>query len=167
MTAEPSGTTVEVIQLQSQPVLSIRTTVPIAALGEAHDAALVALRDYMQQHGIAPAAPPFVRYHTFEATETDLELGVPVAAPVASAGRIVGGELPHGPALSTWHDGSHDMLGDAYARLEAGLQAHSRIRDGAAWEVYCWIDVSQYHGTSTWPDPATWRTQLVQPINEA
>lgn len=167
MSTEQYGNDVEMQQLAPQPVLSIRSTVQVAALGEAMGDRLQALRDYVQHHGIQPAGPPFVRYHTFGETETDLETGVPVAVPVAGKGQIIGGELPSGPVITTWHIGSHDKLGDAYARIHAWLEEHDRVPNGAAWEVYYWIDVSQYQGTASWPDPATWRAQLVQPINQS
>lgn len=61
--------TVEVQHRPPQPVLSIRQTIPT------------------------------VRYHSFGEVDTDLEIGVPVAADVAGEGRIVRGELPAGPAF--------------------------------------------------------------------
>ncbi len=123
-----------------------------------------ALRGYLQGRGARPAGPPFVRYHTFGETETDLEFGIPVVEPVAGEGRIAGGELPGDPAVTTWHIGPHKTLGDAYARMDAWREAHGREPAGAPWEVYSWIDPSQYRGLATWPDPARWRTQLIQPI---
>jgi hypothetical protein len=61
---------------------------------------------------------------------------------------------------------AHDTLGDAYGRIQAGLAAHSRMPQGAGWEVYCWIEPSQYGGATSWPAPAEWRTQLVQLLAE-
>jgi effector-binding domain-containing protein len=165
MNAEQNGNDVKIQQLDPQSVLSIRATVRIDQLGEAMGDRIQALRDYLQQHGAHPAGPPYVRYHTFGETETDLETGIPVAGPVAGEGRIAGGELPGGPAITTWHMGPHDKLGDAYARIEASLKEENRERDGAAWEVYYWIDLRQPQvlDPATW-DSTTWRTQLVQPI---
>jgi effector-binding domain-containing protein len=87
-----------------------------------------------------------------------------VAERAAGEGRISSGELPGGPAITTWHIGSHDHLGNAYARLDDWLQAHGREGDGAAWEVYSWIDPTLEPNPSAWPAPSEWRTQLVQPI---
>lgn len=167
MTTEQHGNDVEIQQRAPQSVVSIRATVTINQLGEAMDDRLRALSDYLQQRGVQPAGPPFVRYHTFGETETDLETGIPVSESVASEGRIISGALPAGPAIATWHIGAHDTLGDAYARIHAWLHEYGREPDGAAWEVYSWIDPNQYCGTATWPDPTTWRTQLIQPIMEA
>jgi effector-binding domain-containing protein len=166
MAAEEHGNDVELQHRAPQPVVSIRATVGVDQLGEAMDDRLRALSAYLQQRGLEPAGAPFVRYHTFGDTETDLETGIPVAEPVAGEGRIVSGGLPGGPAISTRHIGPHDRLGDAYARIHAWRNAHGREGDGPPWEVYDWIDPNQYGGPATWPDPATWRTQLIQPIKE-
>lgn len=159
------GEDVDVHHLSPQPTLSVRETVPLAALDEAHDRMLRALADVLTRRGVRPAGPPVVRYHTFGSTETDVELAVPVAEPLAGEGQVVTGELPGGPAATTWHLGAHDKkLGEAYARLEEGVKARGRQKEGAAWEVYTWIDLLTYRGTDVWPDPSTWRTQLVQPL---
>ncbi|HKP51765.1 MAG TPA: GyrI-like domain-containing protein [Chloroflexia bacterium] len=165
MNAEQTNNDVKIEQLEPQPVLSIRATVRIEQLGEVMGDRIQALRDYLQQHGAQPAGPPFVRYHTFGETETDLETGVPVTSPIGGEGRIAGGELPGGPVITSWHTGPHDKLGDAYARIETWLREQGRERDGAAWEVYYWIDLSHDLDPSSW-DPSTWGTQLVQPIKQ-
>ncbi len=167
MAAEQHGNDVEIQQLDPQPVVSIRATVRIVDLAAAMDDRLTALSGYLQQRGAQPAGPPFVRYHTFGETETDLEFGIPVGEPVAGEGRIASGALPGGPTVTTWHIGPHDTLRDAYARLDAWLKAHGREPAGAAWEVYYWLDPSQYRGPATLPDPSPWRTQLIQPIKES
>ena len=164
MAAQQHGSDVAIQQLEPQPVVSIRALVQIADLAQAQDDRLRTLSDYLQQRGGQATGPPFVRYHTFEATETDLELGIPLVAPIEGEGRIVGGRLPGGPAITTWHIGPHDTLAEAYARMGAWLKEHGREPDGAAWEVYYWINPSQYGGPATWPDPSSWRTQLIQPI---
>jgi effector-binding domain-containing protein len=164
MAAQQLGNHVEIVQLEPQPVLSIRARVQIVDLAQAQDDRIRALSRYLQQSGAQLAGPPFVRYHTFTQTETDLELGIPVVAPVEGEGRIAAGELAGGPAISTWHIGPHDTLAEAYARIQAWLNEHGREPDGAPWEVYYWIDPNQYRGAATWPDPSSWRTQLVQPI---
>jgi effector-binding domain-containing protein len=163
MNAEPSGNDVEFRQLEPRPVLYIRATAQIEQLGEAMGDRIQALSSYIRERGAQPAGPPFVRYHTFGETETDFEFGVPVVKPVAGEGRIATGELPGGPAVSTWHFGPDDKLGEAYARIETWLKQHDRERDGAAWEAYYWLDLAQ-PDASNLPDPSTWRTQLVQPV---
>jgi effector-binding domain-containing protein len=156
-------TSIDVQHRQPQPVLSVRQTVPLAELTTAQGESLRELWDLLRTRGVAPAGPPFVRYHALRDAETDVELGVPVADAVDGQGRVTGGLLPGGRAVVTVHLGAHDRLGDAYKRIEAWLAAHGQP-DGPAWEVYEWIDLSREPDLSSWPAPADWRTQLVQPI---
>jgi effector-binding domain-containing protein len=158
-----SGNDVELRQLDPQPVLSIRSTIRTEQLGETMGDRIGALRAYLQQSGAQPSGPPFVRYHTFEPTETDFEMGVPVAEPVAGEGRIEAGELPGGPAAATLHTGAHDKLGEAYGRIAEWLKEQGREPSGPAREVYFWIDLSRDQDPST-SDPSTWRTELIQPV---
>jgi len=145
-------------------VLSIRGAIALTQLTEAQGERLRELWQLLRSQGVAPLGPPFVRYHTFGETETDMEVGVPVSQSATGAGRITAGKLPGGLTISTWHVGPHDGLGEAYGRLSAWLKEHQRHPAGAAWEVYCWIDLSQEPDPSTWPPPAHWRTELVQPV---
>src|SRR5512132_2917390 len=164
MTQNASSTEIEVQRRDPQPVLSVRAVVPIVQLAAAQDAALKAVWAHLQQQGVQPAGPPFVRYHSFGKAESDVEVGVPVVEDTTGDGRVTAGELPGGSVVSAWHLGSHDRLQDAYARLQAWLQAHDREPAGAGWELYHWIDLAQEPDPAAWPDPSSWRTQLIQPI---
>lgn len=155
--------TVEVQDREPQPVLSIRQTVPVAELTRAQGESLHELWVLLRKRGQVPAGPPFVRYHTFGDADTDVEIGVPVPGGVAGEGRVARGELPAGPALVTVHDGAHDRLAEAYQAIAASVPAHGTA-NGAAWEVYEWIDLSQEPDPASWPAPADWHTQIVQPV---
>jgi effector-binding domain-containing protein len=161
ITGNSSG--VELRELDPQPVLSIRETIRTEQLGETMGERLQALQAYLRQSGAQPAGPPFVRYHTFSETETDMEVGVPVVGPASGEGQIAAGELPSGPAAVTVHLGAHDKLGEAYGRIAAWVEENHRESAGPAREVYYWIDLSQDLDPSGW-DPSTWRTELIQPI---
>lgn len=167
MSDEQHDTDVKLEHFDPQPYLSIRTTIAIAGLGEAMGERTRALSDYLQHHGISAAGPPFVRYFTFGDSETDFEFGIPVAEPAAGEGWIAAGALPGGPAITTWHIGAHDRLGEAYARVAAGLKSYDLQAGGPAREVYYWLDLGRQDGSVGMPDAATWRTQLIQPVTEA
>lgn len=156
-------TAIEVRQRPPQPVVSVRKKIPVAKLMQVQGDSLHRLWRFLSDRGITPAGPPFVRYHNFAVAETDVEIGVPVADEVAGEGEVTEGELPGGRAVVTVHLGAHDRLSDAYKRIEDWLAAHG-ARQGAAWEVYEWIDLAQEPDPSAWPAPADWRTELVQPI---
>jgi effector-binding domain-containing protein len=164
MGVDRNSESVALEEVEAQPVLSIRGTVQVARLAEAQGERLGELWRSTNRLDLTPAGPPFVRYHTFDETETDLEVGIPVVEPAGGEGTVEFGALPGGTAITTWHMGSHDRLGEAYSRLEDWLRAHGREANGAAWEVYWWIDPAVEPDPSTWPAPAEWRTQIVQPI---
>jgi effector-binding domain-containing protein len=147
-----------------QPVLSIRRLIRINEIAERHGESLRELWTVMQARRLTAVGPPYVRYHTFGESETDVEVGMPVAHPETGEGRIAARELPGGAAISTWHIGAHDRLGEAYARLESWLKEDGRQPAGAAWEVYWWIDPGADPDPATWPPPAEWRCELVQPL---
>lgn len=167
MQTEQPESDVAVEELVPQPIVSIRGIIPTAELGEHHGARLRALVAYLRQQSAQPAGHPFVRYHTFDADTTDVEVGIPVAAALPGVDSIKPGILPGGPALTTWHVGPHVKLGDAYARIAAGLEAQGRAAASPSWEVYAWIDPSQEPDSTSEEGSTDWRTQLVQPITAA
>jgi effector-binding domain-containing protein len=149
---------------EPQAVVSIRSIVAVAELAQAQSERLGELWRSMQARDLAPVGPPFVRYHTFGETDTDVELGVPVRKEATGEGRIEAGSLPGGAAIVTWHLGAHNSLGEGYGRLNAWLERQGRRAAGPAWEVYWWIDARREPDPSSWPEPAEWRTELVQPV---
>jgi effector-binding domain-containing protein len=160
--------------LPAQPMISIRATAKVGDLAATMGDRLSALRKYLERHSLRPAGAPFVRYHAFPDIgpdsegvgdlETDVEEGVPVAEALPGEGRIVSGELPGGPVVTTVYTGVPEGLGVAYARIAAWLQEHGEEPAGPAWEVYYFIDLERFSGHANLPDPATWRHRIVQPI---
>jgi effector-binding domain-containing protein len=164
MTTGTIGTTVEVERLEPQLVVSIRAKALVSALGETMGERFTALSRYLAENGVTAAGPAFVRYHTFEEAETDVETGFPVVGAAPGEGHILAGELPGGSAISTWHKGPDHLLGEAYARIGAWLQEQDREAAGPGWEVYPWIDPREATDTSARPAPGIRRIQLVQPL---
>ena len=161
---DPQANDTQIQHRQPQPVLSVRATVPVAELTALQGEALRELWSSLQHQGVRPTGPPYVRYHSFGEADTDMEVGIPVVTGAVWQGRVAAGELPGGTVVSAWHLGAHDRLGDAYAGLQAWLTEHGHQPAGPGWEVYHWIDLGQEPDPASWPEPSSWRTQLVQPI---
>jgi len=139
-----NGSGVEVRELEAQPILSIRTTITAKELGEKMGEKAEALRGHLEKIGVAPAGPPFVRYHTFDwEGDADFEMGVPVEERVEGEGRIESGELPGGPAIQTVHTGPHPELGKAYERINGWLKENGKEAASPPWEVYYWMDLGR------------------------
>jgi len=174
MSRAQSGTDVSVLQLELQPVVSVRATIMVDDLGKVMGDRIQALSDYLQTHGAHAAGPFFVRYHTFGDMYSDMETGIPVVEAVAGGGgsspqpqvsdEIVSGTLPGGPAVATSHTGPHNELGEAYARIDGWLKEHGADPDGPAWEVYHWIDFRQERDPADGYNPSTQRIELIQPF---
>jgi effector-binding domain-containing protein len=147
-----------------QPLLSVRNIVAVTDLQETQLSSLALLWQFLQSQDLRPTGAPVVRYHAFEPESTDVEVGIPIAAAVPISSPILAAVLPGGPAAVIEHRGAHTNLGDTYGRLHAWIHDNGRTGAGVGWEVYEWIDPNQQPDPTTWPQPAEWRTQLVQPL---
>jgi AraC family transcriptional regulator len=123
---------------------------------------LPAVFAHAQKHGIAMAGPPFARYPEFGMGSLVIEGGVATAEPAAGdpdAG-IESLTIPAGQAAVAIHRGPYETLSETHQAIEAWLQAEGRTVAGPPWETYL-TDPGEH------PDPATWQTEIVQPITEA
>ena len=125
---------------EPQPVLSIRANVRVAQLTQAQGESLQALWSFMERRGVTPAGPPYVRYHTLGQTEADLEIGI--RSPRPSPRRV-------GPRRASFRAAPRSPPGTSgrtmawptrTAAWSPGCKLNGREADGAAWEVYWWID---------------------------
>ena len=69
-------------------------------------------------------------------------------------------ELPGGQVAVTVHAGPCDQMERVYQALASLVSEHGGELAGDAWEVY-------FSDPSAEPDPATWRTEIVQPYRQA
>nr|MDT0661339.1 AraC family transcriptional regulator [Micromonospora sp. DSM 115978] len=114
---------------------------------------------YAQQHGLAMAGPPFARYPEVGMGSLVMEGGVSIAAPpptTPDAG-IEAITVPACRAAVTIHRGPYDSLPDSYQQIEKWMREQGLVAAGPPWETYL-TDPGDH------PDPATWETELVQPI---
>jgi effector-binding domain-containing protein len=86
-----------IVKRAEQPYLGIRFRAPFRGMFAQVSKQLPALERWLRQHEITPAGPRFLRYHVIDmAGEMDVEVGVPVAAPLRGEGRVKPGLLPAG-----------------------------------------------------------------------
>ena len=90
------------------------------------DKAFPELFGWLDEHGVAPAGPPFLRYYEVDRAgePLDVEVGVPVEAGIEGDVRVIRDALPAGSYMTLLHVGPYSSesmpdLGDARAELLA------------------------------------------------
>ena len=163
MQAEP-----EVQQRPAQVYAGIPATVTMATFPQAADTGFPEVFGWLAEHGITPAGPPFIRYHVIDmAAELEIELAVPVDAPVAGSGRVRSGLLPGGRYVTLLHTGHYDGLMGANAALQ-DWAAQQGITLASSPDHRSWPGRVEYYLTdpSAEPDPARWQTEVAFLISE-
>jgi effector-binding domain-containing protein len=154
-------------QFQERPAqhyAGITKTVTMDGISAAVDDAFPALFGWLAENGTAPSGPPFIRYLVIDmAAELEIELAVPVSAPVTGSGRIQAGVLPAGSYAVLRHSGPYDGLIAANAALQQWASVNGvefdaqQTATGSAWrsrvEHYL-TDPAQE------PDPMKWEVDV-------
>jgi effector-binding domain-containing protein len=114
---------------------------------------------YLERKGAGPDGFPFARYTRTGDGQFDVEAGFPASTPTSGEGDVEPSDLPAGPAAVTVHVGPYDAIEPAYTALRNWTQEQGHEPAGDAWEVYLTDPDAE-------PDPATWRTEVIQPYRE-
>lgn len=153
----------EITQRTAQPYAGISAWVTMAAVGSVADR-IPEIFGWLGSRGIAPAGPPFFRYHVIDMeSELLVEAGVPVASAIEDDGDIRSGTLPAGRFAVMTHTGAPPTL----------MAATSALLDWAAERDLTW-DMSDTDAGQKWgcrlefyltdpaeqPDVSKWETQL-------
>jgi effector-binding domain-containing protein len=156
-----------IVEVTPEPTVAVRVQHPFEELdlGALFDLHLPNVADRIADLGGTPSGPSYGRYHEFGPERADVEMGIPVVAPVANvrplaeceAGEVGNSELPGGRAAVTVHEGSYDGLKDTYARLRDWIEAQGLVAGAGPWESYV-TDPSEV------TDPRELRTEVVWPL---
>jgi len=155
----------------TQHYAGIPVTVTMDGLSAAVDSAIPELFGWLAGQGIAPSGPPFIRYLVIDmAGKMQIELGVPVAAPVAAGGRVQPGSLPEGNYLVLRHTGPYDGLIASNAALQRWASEHQIEFD--TWDTAegsAWRGRAEHYLTNpaAEPDPAKWETDVAYLTTQA
>lgn len=153
----------EIVQRAAQPYVGISAWVPMANLGQVADR-IPEIFGWLGAHGMAPAGPPFFRYHVIDMErQLQVEVGVAVASPVEGEGEVRAGTLPAGRFAVMTHTGAPPTLVDATAELLRWAESR-----GLAWDVTetdageKWGCRIEFYLTdpAEQPDLSKWQTQL-------
>ena len=144
-------------QLEAQPILGIRTTTGMDKIAQIMGPLFGELYGYIKAQGQRPAGMPLTIYHSMDGNTVELECAMPVASPLAGAGRIQAGELPCGTMASITHMGPYDDLPATWAALTEWMNSEGLEAGGAPWEVYVTDPGAE-------PDKSKWRTDIFFPV---
>ena len=141
---------------QAQQAAVCRATLTVAEIGPWLGKIYGVVAGLLAAQQAGPAGPPFARYHALGNGRFEVEAGFPASSPVEASGEVLPSELPGGPVAVTVHTGPYDQMEPGYQALTSWVTGHGGEVTGDAWEVY-------FSDPATEPDPATWRTEIVQP----
>lgn len=149
--------TPEITQTSAQQIAVIHLTVPSAEIRHVMGPGINELMAAVAAQGIAITGPWFTHHLRNPSDTFDFEIGVPVAAPVAAAGRMKPGQWPAMKVARTVFHGNYEGLPAAWGEFMAWIAANGHKSAPDLWECYT-------TGPESSPDPANWRTQLNRPL---
>jgi effector-binding domain-containing protein len=166
MTESGAPVSAELRDLDPQPAVVVRVSAPTPSLGELFDLHLPNIADRIADLGGEPTGAPFARYHDYSAESVDVEIGIPVRAPIANLrpveeaepGEVAAGQLPGGRVAITVHRGDYEGLNATYGRLDEWIRAQGLAAGAGPWESY--ID-----DPTEVDDPAQLRTEVIWPLS--
>lgn len=129
---------VTVARVEAQQVAAFRTHTTLRHVGDAIGRGFGAVMSYLGRLGIEPAGPPLVVFHDVidEETQGEIEMCIPIAAPVDGEDGVRGVELPGGLVATTVHRGPYGEIAPAYHTLTGWIQEHGHEMAGPPREVY-------------------------------
>jgi effector-binding domain-containing protein len=153
-----------VAERSAQPYVAMRAQVTMQTM----DAVLPSLHGqvfgWLGERGIAAAGPPFWKYNVIDMDRIlEVEVGVPVMAPVDGDDRVLAGMLPAGRYATLRYTGHPDGLLGATASLREWAS-----QEGLTWDMTStpdgerWAARLEIYETdpAVEPDMAKWTTQL-------
>jgi effector-binding domain-containing protein len=127
---------IKLLVLPAQPVLVMRSVLPVEKLPEFFGKAFGGVMAYLGESSEAPTGMPFGAYYNLDMSALEVEAGFPVARKLPDKGEIVCKDIPAGKYVSTMHRGPYDTVMSAYEALTEWAKANHYIPSGIAYEYY-------------------------------
>lgn len=146
----------KIIERPAQPYAAIRLEVMQDDIPAVAPPLIGRILDWVARHG-EQAGPVFFNYTTMPPDRPlAMEVGAPLAAPVAADGEVFVGTLPAGRYASATWTGPYDQLREAHMALYdwlAGQHLPMQAEPHTLLEIY-------HTDPDELPDPATWVTEI-------
>jgi effector-binding domain-containing protein len=144
-------------QVGAQQTAVIRLNIPRSEIQSVMGPGIQELMAVVKAQGVGPTGPWFSHHFAMHPDTFDFEIGVPVSAPVTSSGRVRPGNLPAAKVARTVLHGNYDGVGAGWGEFLGWVAGQGLAPAPDLWEVYV-------KGPESDPDPASWRTELNQPL---
>jgi effector-binding domain-containing protein len=126
----------QIIEKKETPTLSVRYRTPAAELPNSMGPVYGEIAAYMGKNGIRFAGPPFAMYYNMDMNDLDVEIGFPVPAAAAGAGRVKAGKLPGGSFAVAKHVGPYATIEETYNGLTAFVKEKGVQPEAYMFEEY-------------------------------
>ena len=146
-----------IVQTTDQLTAVIRLTIPHSSMRQEMGPAITEVSEVVKAQGIGPAGPWLSHYLSISPDQFDVEVAVPVLAPVVATGRVQPARLPAARAARATFHGDYAGLGAAWAEFRAWVEANGQVPGVDCWEVY-------RVGPERSGNSEDWRTDLYQPL---
>ena len=153
-----------IVERAEQPYVAIKAWVTMQELGTVLPPLHGQLFGWLGAHGGQRAGAPFWKYNVVDMERTlEMEVGIPVAAPVEGDERVLAGVLPAGRYALSSPTGHPAELADATAAL-----LNWAAEQGLAWDMadtpegQRWASRLEFYNTDPQeePDMNKWETDL-------
>jgi effector-binding domain-containing protein len=132
----PRMTNIEMIQINEQPALTVRTVTRVeelpALIGESYQR----IGEYMGELKELFSGVPFVAYHNLDMQNLDVEIGFPVAKPLPGKNAIRLSCIPAGKAIFCMYRGAYSEMAPVYEEMAKWITDNGCIPAGTAYEFY-------------------------------
>ena len=145
--------TPQIAETAVQLAAVIPITIPRAQIRTVMGPGIRELMAAIAAQGIAPTGPWFAHHLKMDPDTFNFEIGVPIAVPVAAAGRVKPGQLPATRVARTVYRGAYEGLGAAWGEFHAWIADRGHTPGTDLWECFL-------KGPESSPDPTAWRTEL-------
>jgi effector-binding domain-containing protein len=135
----------------------IHVTIPRSEIQKVMGPGLQELKAALDVQGIKAVGPWFTHHLKMDPKVFDFEICLPVAKPVAAAGRVKPGRAPAAKVARTVYHGPYEGLGAAWSEFGEWIEAQGLTPAEDRCECYL-------AGPESGPDPAKWSTELTRPL---
>jgi effector-binding domain-containing protein len=146
-----------ILPTTSQPCAMLRLTVPRDQIQHVMGPGLREVFEAIAAQGLNVSGRWFTHHLSGPSDVFDLEIGVPVSAPLTAAGRVTPGEWPAMTVARTVYTGPFEGLAAAWGEFRKWIDSQDVTSSEDLWERYL-------SGPESSPNPTNWRTELNQPV---